>query len=636
MVDRVGTKQVATTNVDNNKENKNNNDQDIVPVPRRGDVGTEKRANSSSSSMENVIANNTYAYTSTSTSTSTPWDQGGGYISNNGGGGRGPPFRVGGGDGRDRYDSRGKDESGITKQQHQELEPPIERNNTMEYGYYSNRNTNGTRHNDYNRYNVDGGNGSNGNTAAQPSTDVNAQIAALIAAAADDPDDDDMQAFNNICENYSPFVAAVLKDSPMHEMINENNELKSKLTDRDNERLLVEVTGQYGSPIYYKESLKNANIFGDEIFLKFDNDGSSDGFPLSSLDEIEIRWGGNGGVVIQRFNIDDMSILFLPDPGKSNIALRHNINRRHLYGPIYLMQGIIGPLPLGWRQRLVDRDMLLTDLLERVANENNDLTPQTLMIKALVFDKKYITGILSLIKNGDVGYASSQLVSKSSSKEEECSKTSEETSAGATASASTSASTSTSTSVAVAVASSTLNSSIPTKRNADLLVEGNENVDVGNNNDHNPLDDFTGGGFGDDIAEMKYHIHNFADRKDKRFYTGTINAHGHPWKLMIYPRGHAKSATNAEYVSVFLKYVGENTKTDPVVAKAMIQTKTTSRQLPKAEYCSSEGKYDSWGLGNFSKREDVITNDCNDAGTLTITIELQVATEAGLIQENKE
>ena len=49
MVDRVGTKQVATTNA-NNKENKNNNDQDIVPVPRRGDVGTEKRANSSSSS----------------------------------------------------------------------------------------------------------------------------------------------------------------------------------------------------------------------------------------------------------------------------------------------------------------------------------------------------------------------------------------------------------------------------------------------------------------------------------------------------------------------------------------------------------------------------------------------------------
>ena len=75
--------------------------------------------------MENVSANDSYAYTSTSTS--TQWDRGGGYIHNNGGGGRGLPFRVGGGDGRDRYDSRGKDESGITKQQQQELEPPIER-----------------------------------------------------------------------------------------------------------------------------------------------------------------------------------------------------------------------------------------------------------------------------------------------------------------------------------------------------------------------------------------------------------------------------------------------------------------------------------------------------------------------------
>ncbi|OEU14911.1 hypothetical protein FRACYDRAFT_188278 [Fragilariopsis cylindrus CCMP1102] len=32
-------------------------------------------------------------------------------------------------------------------------------------------------------------------------------------------------------------------------------------------------------------------------------------------------------------------------------------------------------------------------------------------------------------------------------------------------------------------------------------------------------------------------------------------------------------------------------------------------------------------MPNISKREDVIKNDCNDAGTLTITIELQVATE---------
>ena len=42
-------------------------------------------------------------------------------------------------------------------------------------------------------------------------------------------------------------------------------------------------------------------------------------------------------------------------------------------------------------------DILLKDLLKLVADENNDLTPQTLIINGLVFDAKDITGIISFV-----------------------------------------------------------------------------------------------------------------------------------------------------------------------------------------------------------------------------------------------
>ena len=118
--------------------------------------------------------------------------------------------------------------------------------------------------------------------------------------------------------------------------------------------------------------------------------------PLSSLDEIKIRLGG---VDVQRFNIDGL-IIHLYDGLYDEETRTEDIQ---IYvpsgsGPVEYVHGYIGPWPLGWRQGLAGNEMLLTDLLERVANANNDLIPQTLIIKALVFDEKDITGILPLIK----------------------------------------------------------------------------------------------------------------------------------------------------------------------------------------------------------------------------------------------
>ena len=241
----------------------------------------------------------------------------------------------------------------------------------------------------------------------------------------------------------APFVAAVFEDSAIAGLLQENKELKSKLTDRDNERLLVQIEGTNGTPVYSEESFKNAErhyddapYADDDISLNFRADSDDrtrwhakgDGFPLSSLNEIGIRFGG---VVIQKFNIDDLTIHFQYDPldddnyQMESITLKHIHPRRNVSGPITCVRGTYGPLPLGWRQgqavgdnpfladlgwgqeelaveiagrELAGRTMLLTDFFRLVADENNGLTPQTLMtIHELVFDEQDITGIMSLI-----------------------------------------------------------------------------------------------------------------------------------------------------------------------------------------------------------------------------------------------
>ena len=117
--------------------------------------------------------------------------------------------------------------------------------------------------------------------------------------------------------------------------------------------------------------------------------------------------------------------------------------------------------------------------------------------------------------------------------------------------------------------------------------------------------------------KMFFDIHNFADLKEKReafFITKTIKACGHVWKLYIYPRGENFSKTNAEYTSIFVCCADENIKTNPVHAKAFIRTKTMTDNLGEFKYAD----YLGWGVKDFKTREDIIRQDLNKQGTLTI------------------
>ncbi|OEU18122.1 hypothetical protein FRACYDRAFT_238556 [Fragilariopsis cylindrus CCMP1102] len=119
------------------------------------------------------------------------------------------------------------------------------------------------------------------------------------------------------------------------------------------------------------------------------------GLVLSSIGKIEIRFGG---VSVQRFNIDDLTIHFQYDQCHDDndqleyITLKHIHPRPNVSGPITSVRGRYGPLPLGWRWDLAGRDMLLTDFIKIDADVNNGLTP--FIIHELIFDEKDVSGII--------------------------------------------------------------------------------------------------------------------------------------------------------------------------------------------------------------------------------------------------
>ena len=130
---------------------------------------------------------------------------------------------------------------------------------------------------------------------------------------------------------------------------------------------------------------------------------------------------------------------------------------------------------------------------------------------------------------------------------------------------------------------------------------------------------------GYDKEKMVFLIHNFAELQEKRtefFFTKANEACGQEWKLLVYPRGDKNSKTDAEYTSVFLACVNKNIETNPVIARGSIRTKTKTHSLEE-KYENRIGR----GSREFKKREDIIRQDLNKQGTLTIEVELEVATE---------
>ena len=107
----------------------------------------------------------------------------------------------------------------------------------------------------------------------------------------------------------APFVAAVIEDGIVAEMQRKNEalkqkieELESNIQDRDNARLLVQMTGRAGNRIYGQESLKKGRPIGGSAWW-LDCDNCMCPFDEESITQLEIRVGGT--VLLNQFLMGD-------------------------------------------------------------------------------------------------------------------------------------------------------------------------------------------------------------------------------------------------------------------------------------------------------------------------------------------
>ena len=187
----------------------------------------------------------------------------------------------------------------------------------------------------------------------------------------------------------------------------EIDELCSKLTEFENKRLLVQITGKNGTSIHYEESINKAEhmvgISEYELCLNFHNNDDykykTDPYtlPLNAIKEMEIRFGG---VFMQRFDLDESVVHFEQalsydsENQMKYITLKSKNNNHRLYGPIKSIFGKIGPL----RRDQVPSDMSVAELLELIADDRNDLQPLHVNFFELTIHEKCISGVTSFSK----------------------------------------------------------------------------------------------------------------------------------------------------------------------------------------------------------------------------------------------
>merc|ERR1712194_357162 len=132
-----------------------------------------------------------------------------------------------------------------------------------------------------------------------------------------------------------------------------------------------------------------------------------------------------------------------------------------------------------------------------------------------------------------------------------------------------------------------------------------------------------------DKHSIFFDIHNFADlpqKRDECITSKIIKACGNSWLLRVYPRGDFNCTYDTEYVCIYLYYCGERTENNPVDVKLTFRTKTQEEHLAN-NFKFSKDTTDGWGTYEFEKRENIMDNELDKHGTLTIEVEIKVGTE---------
>jgi len=235
----------------------------------------------------------------------------------------------------------------------------------------------------------------------------------------------------------APFVAAIIDDGIAPELQRENEEqqrkintLESKIQELNNERLLVQITGRHGRPIYGETSLKHGKSssypFADGpemnlLLLQINNENDAIcPFDEEPVTQLEIRVGGM--LIMPRVLEQLVTILSFNDEehdDEDDLDKLVYLNELELPTnaafddeddcPIIQLIGRVGPITVRHYKSLCnlpeDAAIYISNLLEHnvlpttgAATEAQQTRKMTLTVTKIVFYRKNISGCISLMK----------------------------------------------------------------------------------------------------------------------------------------------------------------------------------------------------------------------------------------------
>ena len=202
----------------------------------------------------------------------------------------------------------------------------------------------------------------------------------------------------------APFVAAVLKDKTVMDL---NKEIEG-LREREEERLLVEITGRGGTPVHYQASLKDGktNPFNHDLWIvyfeeKKNENGEDIVLRLSMIKNLEVRLGGIVVSDMKCFTngIEDGRCTFGDNEEDSQIGKIYFRYRDNSISPVHYLLCSVGPLPKADCLSLVDNN--LANLADAVIGDYTIRFNQkelNSIITEVEFNKEQIRSLLSIVE----------------------------------------------------------------------------------------------------------------------------------------------------------------------------------------------------------------------------------------------
>ena len=204
----------------------------------------------------------------------------------------------------------------------------------------------------------------------------------------------------------APFVAAALRDRTVEDL---NNELREERE----ARLVVQITGPSGNPVYYESSLLDGaslvwgtrwGLVNREAYTAESHADTSIPLPVNAIESLEIRLGG---VVVHHFDRDLFFECMTTDVTDEDFdrekkkepqmggfyfsTTRENTAVTRIQeGPVAIVNGRIGPMR--WKDyEALDDYWTMLDFYESGKEWH-------LVLTGLEFYKSHIPGIMSLLK----------------------------------------------------------------------------------------------------------------------------------------------------------------------------------------------------------------------------------------------